>query len=110
MPHSYEQAQQAQRARNAKAARIRHQARRIAAIEAYGGHCASCGESDWDRLQIVPKRGYRWGLSNIGKPIRGSSGKLAWLEAQNFPGLFQLVCSSSCRVKLNHPPNKNQAS
>lgn len=71
--------------------RKKHQQRRHQALEAYGGKCACCGVAEEVFLAIDH-------IENNGnvhrKEIRatGSVAMYRWLEKQNYPEGFQLLC------------------
>jgi hypothetical protein len=75
--------------------------RRDAAMEAYGGRCATCGNNDRTELNIVPKKGWRW---PEGAPVGGDTrARLRWLDQQDYPDTHTLVCGpmfSPCRRAL----------
>lgn len=77
--------------RNRKTQKARHEQRRRNAIDTYGGQCACCGESDIRFLAIdhVNEDG-----SNHRKEIKasGSTTTYRWLESNNYPAGFQVLC------------------
>lgn len=78
------------------AAKTLYRTRRDIAVSLYGGKCSECGSQDEPSLNIVPDIGVRWGVSKTGKPISGGSNKLAWLDRNDFPPGFRLLCRGAC--------------
>lgn len=90
---------------NARAKR-KHRENRAAALAAYGGKCACCGERHPAFLSIDHKNGggnkHRRSLSSTGKMV-GSSNIYAWLVRNGFPDGFQVLCHN-CNFAKSHNP------
>ena len=84
--------------------------RRRQALEAYGGKCACCGVSEEIFLVI----GHIDGYENIRKKAVGlkssSSALYHWLEKQNYPEGFQVLCANcnTARTKGGCPHQEDQ--
>lgn len=104
MTRSYEEALQAQRLATKKSMKILYRARRLNAVEEYGGQCLVCENTDRANLQVVPRKGYRWSqAAGLTKPIKGGHEKLRWLDLNDYPNSFTVVCGptfSVCRKAL----------
>lgn len=84
---------------------------RAQVIEAYGGQCACCGESEERFLTIDHVDG---GGEKHRREVGGSAGLYSWLRKQGFPAQgFQLLCFNCNQVKAiygqcphqSHPPS-----
>ena len=80
------------REQNSERERIRHAAYRNIVINAYGGKCACCGETEPLFLEIDH-------INNDGnkhRAIIGTSGRIIiyWIIRNNFPADFQILCSN----------------
>ena len=88
-------------ARGRKYAKARHARRRAAAILAYGGACQCCGETELVFLAIDHVDG---GGNQHRKEI-GASGSTTiyrWLEANDYPEGFQVLCHN-CNYARSQP-------
>ena len=87
-----------------RSATVSHRRRRAEAIEAYGGACKCCGESEPAFLTIDHIDGggnaHRRTLTADGS-IAGSSNFYRWLKNQGWPEGFQLLCHN-CNFAKSH--------
>ncbi len=70
-------------------ARARHLGLRIAAINAYGGKCACCGESRYEFLAIDHING---GGNQHRKGVGCGNTFYYWLKKNNYPNGFRILC------------------
>lgn len=94
------------RAYAAEWARKRHAENRRQALDAYGGECSCCGETQDAFLAIDHIDGggneHRRSLSSTGRMV-GSSNFYAWLRRSNFPPGFTVLCHN-CNFAKSHNP------
>lgn len=77
----------------------RYEALRKAALEAYGGSCACCGESEPDFLTVDHVGG--WGAAHRKELGAGAGNILQWLKKAGYPqdGTIQLLCwNCNCAI------------
>lgn len=95
----------ASKARNRGYAREGHQRRRGEVLQAYGGACTCCGETEQAFLTVDHVNGggneHRRSLGN-GR-IVGSSNFYRWLVKNQFPAGFQILCHN-CNFAKSHNP------
>jgi hypothetical protein len=72
---------------------------RAAAIEAYGGKCACCGEAEEAFLCIDHVDG---GGNAHRRSFVSTTGLLAWLRENEYPAGFQLLCAN-CNMAKERP-------
>jgi hypothetical protein len=93
-----------EREANSRWARDNHRARRIRVVEAYGGKCTCCGETELVFLAIDHIGGggnaHRRTLTASGE-IAGSSNFYKWLEKNGLPKGFQVLCHN-CNFAKSH--------
>ncbi len=80
-----------------KKAKTHIRSRRHAVIEHYGGQCSCCGERDFRFLEIdhIDNSG------SLHRKLVHPSKMCKWLQEQNYPLGFQILCTSCNKAKGN---------
>jgi len=84
------------RERESARSRDYHRRLRQEALNAYGGKCACCGESEWPFLAVDHVNGN--GNEHRRKVGRGNS-FFNWLKKSNWPADFQVLCHNCNQAK-----------
>lgn len=92
MTLSYEEAKSRIRKSSQRSMQLLYRERKDTAYSKYGRKCRVCGSTDQTNLQIVPKRGFRWTLERCGRLLTGGHDKMRWLDQNDYPDDFTLVC------------------
>lgn len=86
--------------RGRRHARKVHSTRRDRVLAHYGGLCVCCGESEPVFLAIDHKHG-GGNEHRRAERISGASGFYRWIEANNYPDDFQILCHN-CNYAKSH--------
>lgn len=81
--------------------KILYALRKQQAVEAYGGKCVCCGESNIGFLTLdhINNDGYVYKKLNGGAPL------VVWARNNNYPNVLQLMCYN-CNMGRDKAPNK----
>ena len=66
------------------------------ALDAYGGHCCMCGNSDYRVLEIDHK--FNDGAEHRRRD-KSAKNLPRWLKNNNYPNGFQILCANCHRIK-----------